>query len=258
MLVYQKTIDEAEEVVNLLKRHKIINNLSGRLASYLKIARMIDSSWSEEEKDKFSKKYTNGEAIFALKELIELKDILKAPLSIYPSLSKESKNGLSDKIKKILSGPEFPMGENTKNSFARNYQFELRLASRLIESGYQDIIFGENPDFVVNVKNRQYAFECKRIFGLSEKAIISNTLAAITQLKRSDNQYFGGIVALDVSPQYEKGQNWLTSTSEKSVEDYMTNELARYTFYLNKRIQELSKSASKGILLALMLNISAV
>lgn len=259
LLIYQELFERSEKTLSTLIEYGILNNpAKGRFIEYKRILNEFRDAQANKNDTMFRKKYSIDKAIFAFKELLELTDILEPMLSIYNSLSKENKSAIKNKIKIIFSGPIFPENENIKNNIARNYQFEIRLASKLIKVGYNNISFERNPDITITVNGRVYFFECKRIFGVAQRAVGSNVLKAIKQLKNNNNKYFCGIVALDISPQFVKGHDFIGGTSVSAVSNFLKSELTKYIFNLRERIKEINKAAKENNIVVLLLNISAL
>lgn len=257
--IYQELYDRSRIAYLTLKEYGIINSSTkGRFIEYRRILSEYRNAHAQYKKEKFIDKYSKDKFAFAFKELLELTDIITALFSIYDSFSDKNKLALRKKVKLTLSGPIFPKHENYKNNNARNFQFELRLATQLIKDGYKDLIFGENPDLSVIINKRCYILECKRIFGKSPRAVRSNIIKAIKQLNRYKNNFFGKIIALDLSPQFVIGHDFVGGTSINALDNFILSELKEYMIYLRYNIPELNKAARDNSLVALILNISAV
>jgi hypothetical protein len=110
----------------------------------------------------------------------------------------------------------------------------------------------------VSVETRPYAFECKRILGNPEKKISSNIEAAIDQLRTNNNAYYSGVVAVDLSPQYEQGKNWLVSKSREEANKIALDSLEQVVTTIYRRMTKVKEAAEEGILVGIILNLSTV
>lgn len=259
MLSYGALLEKTKEVEQkLLASGLVTKPISGRFKAYQRMIGELDDAWTQKKMADFYKKGQNDKYGFALKELREMVDIFEQLLVIYGNLSTQNKKELQNRVRQILSGPDFTVDETPANSAARNFQFELRLAAKFIQNGYHDIGFQTNPDLLISVDDRKYGFECKRILGLSERSVIENALKAIKQLDVHKDNYFGGVVAIDVSAQYEQGQKWLKSKTRDTANTYALDELQKYVQYLYNRLKQLREAASDGFVVAIWMNLSTV
>ena len=113
--------------------------------------------------------------------------------------------GLRERVKEIMKGkslrPE-AIKKNSKNNSddpARDFSFELNIASRFLKSGY-DIDLTEECDVVVDLNGKKLYVECKRI--KSSKQLKKRVKSASEQITRrigaNRNKKYG-LVALDVT-----------------------------------------------------------
>lgn len=259
MITYRQLVDKSIQVERQLFDKKILHKpILGRYKHYQKTISLLRDHWEAKTMDRFWKDYDQGDMGFALKELHELTDIFEQLVYIYDDLSEDSKHFIKEKLPIILSGPNYTVDETPQNSSARNYQFELRLAAKIIAANYKNIAFAEHPDLLVIVDNRPYAFECKRVLGDPESKIPSNIETAIKQLEDNQTDKFGGIVAVDLSTQYEKGENWLSSSNRSSANKFALDELERVAWVIHNRMYKVKQAAKRGYLVGLILNLSTV
>ncbi len=256
---------------NLLKRTEVVKqkleeyyiwpkDKFGRLHRYEKVVFGLDKSLKNNTVDDYLKRNNStGEVGFALKQLFEMVFISENVLGIFRRATEEERKQLAKRIKDVLSGPPYTKNETASNSLARNSQFELLLAARLISRGYNDVKLLENPDILVKIKDRNYAFECKRLTSQSKSAITDNVNNAITQITRNrSNDVFGRVVAVDLSSQYEKGENWLGGKSHNSAENFAQRELGKDAMYIIKNCPKLIENAKANIIVSLIVGMSCV
>lgn len=259
MTTYRNLTSKSKKVESLLLRKGILTSpIVGRYKYYQTMVSNLSDNWEAQTMDQFWKKFSRDKMGFALKELHELSDLLENIAQIYDDLSEESKSFIKSKIPTILSGTNFTVDETPKNSAARNNQFELRLASKFITAKYKNISFAEHPDLLVGVESRPYAFECKRILGNPQKRISRNIEAAIDQLRANSSEYYAGVVAVDLSPQYEKGKNWLISESREEANKIALDSLEQVVTTIYRRMAKVKEAAEEGILVGIILNLSTV
>lgn len=90
-------------------------------------------------------------ALTEAEELVQLLPLLRAV---------ETKL-LRQKIERALLGPPIPTEEEQNSSKGRNMLFELVMAGKLMQAGYEPIL-GEHPDLACYVDGRRLLIECKR------------------------------------------------------------------------------------------------
>lgn len=259
MITYKELLTKSTNAVTKLQGLNVLpKDITGRYKYYHDLIRKLDYAYSNNEMMEFLKNNNYGETGFALKELSELAYIFEHIFRAYSFMDTTSRDLLVEKTKVILRGPAFTAQETPNNSVARNYQFELRVLAKLVETGYKDIKLRENPDIKVTIDKRAYDFECKRILSASDKALIYNANTAINQLRDNMGNSHVGIVALDVSPKYEDGKNWLNSPSRQKADSYVLDQLEKKAFTLYGRLQKIQEAGRKNNVIAILLNISSV
>lgn len=248
--LYLKSLEVEKELV----AKKITPPIKGRFKKYQDEVRKLSIAWKKRVENKEDENVSfGGTQVLALKELRELIDVLEHVLGIFDTLPNNSKKILSQKMNLILTGATYFTEEKDRTD-ARNVQFEFRLASKLIEAGYE-ISFFENPDIAVRIGDRKYGIECKRITGTSPRAIQANIEDAIEQLILYKANYHAGIVALDVSALLDKRTDLLTSTSVERAGNKILDDLQAMLFRDFERYQKLRKY-SHSHLISLFYNFS--
>lgn len=259
MITYRELVNKSQKVEKLLLEKGIIDfPIKGRFKYYQNMISSLRDNWEAKTLNQFWNSFKGDEMGFALKELQELSDIFGEVTNFYDSLSAVSKKFVKEKIPIILSGTNFTVDENSANSAARNYQFELRLASKFIHAQYKQIDFAEHPDLLVTVDNKPYAFECKRILGNPENKIQSNIETGLKQLEKNKDKYFSGVIALDLSPQYEQGKNWLIARTREDANSIALDSLEKVANTIHSRIYKVREAATNGYLAGIILNLSTV
>jgi hypothetical protein len=150
--------------------------------------------------------------VIALMESVDFGDIVAHIDAVEPAL-------LRPKIKDVLQGPYLPNDENNTSNRSRNILFELSLAAKLRQAGFQPIL-GEHPDLVCEVMGRKVGFECKRPFSLAR--VPDRIQQAEGQLRRDlgDLRKFSpnarGIVAISLSRVFNPYNKLFVHSTEKS------------------------------------------
>lgn len=142
---------------------------------------------NENDLMQFKKSFDN--AYIEVNEIVRVHNCLK---------NLESSNFI-DQIKKVTSGQEFR--GNTNNDQARDFLFELSVASRFIRAGYSVSLTG-TCDVIVDLGNDRTLFvECKRI--MSAKQIDKNIKKASIQIakriKAQSSTNVHGLVAVNIT-----------------------------------------------------------
>lgn len=144
--------------------------------------------------------------LYSLQDISELKQILEA-------LPNWDHNIVKGKLKRFLKGTILPSEENKDNSFARNIGFELWLASLFLKKGYKAKININNPDLTVNLTDKKYFIECKRIY--SEHGIQRAVKSASKQLIKLNELPQGlGVIAVSISKVIPQNDLMLLSKNE--------------------------------------------
>jgi len=126
---------------------------------------------------------------------LEISEIIR----IYDTLSNRDYSEFSDQLKKITSGQIFR--DSLKHDPSRDFSFELTMAARFINGGYE-VKLDDIADIVVTKDGSPKIFvECKKVTSL--KRIKANVKKANEQLKkrmtRDSSKLCRGLVALNVS-----------------------------------------------------------
>lgn len=103
---------------------------------------------------------------------------------IYHSLKDILSPDIVRRLKRISKGPMFLADERvtSASNAARNYQFELLMASRFKQDGL-DVSLDEKDDFVIGFANRSIPIECKRPQSASQ--VKKRIKEGCEQIKRS-------------------------------------------------------------------------
>lgn len=262
MLTYNGLLKKSLCSYRFLKKLSLLSRAKrSRIASYIKLITSLNDAFHSGTISRFlEKKNSYFKSSFALKELFEFVSILEQIQKLYKLADKNQKEQIKNRIEIILSGPVFTKSETSKNSKARNYQFELLLTSRLFTSGIKNVQLLENPDILATIGDRVYAVECKRVTGNFKTALISRVNEAVSQIKKykRNNNIFSGIVAIDLSAKYEQGHRHLKSISRNSAERYVQKNLESDLIFVYKNSHKLVKEAKNNLIAGLIGNISGV
>lgn len=252
---YELLFSKSVEVESKLLSAKIISSpLVGRFKEHQKKVESLAILWRKKMTEKIDSEFDfGGLEVVALKELRELVEVLEPILHIYDDLPAGSKKIVKEKINEILLGPTYIMEEG-KNTKARNFLFEFRIAAKLIEAKYH-VLFFDNPDLAVTEKGRRYAIECKRITGDSGRAIKDNIESAIDQLIAHKSYFYAGVVALDVSSLLDKRENLLSGTDRDAANEKVLDDIEAMLRKDIERYEKL-KRYSYSHLVALIYNFS--
>lgn len=252
-ITYRSLLEKSEELLQKMIQNQIISTAPyGRFKEYQKIVEII----ADRSEDQISKGVVSGinlpfEEVHTLKELREIVEVVDIIMGKYEDMSETSRSKASEKIRIVLTGPTQLVNEHS-NTEARNYQFELRLAAKLIETGY-NVEFNTNPDIIVEANNKLYAIECKRVTGASERSIDDAIDNAITQLIEHREGFFAGIVALDISALIDQRQLLLLSSDKTRASQRVLDELEKWIRIIAGRNNKLKKHAHDYIV-SLFLN----
>lgn len=257
---YDTLIEKTKSIEPFLNSISLLDKAKrGRLYFYINLITQLNKAIKDGTYDNFLKKFDHAKCGFALKELREIVFILENICFLHLTINNGHKAEIERKLAHILTGPNFTSHETSANSTARNYQFELLLTARLFSKGLKTIYFFTNPDIHLETNNRKYAIECKRITGDFISLSIQRTEDAIKQLlKLPEGQYFGGIVALDLSSKYEQGSRWLDSKNHDTAENYIQGLLGKDLAHIYQKSTKTKQAAENGRVVALIANVSAV
>lgn len=161
-----------------------------------------------------------GTMRFALLDLSELGTILE-------SLTEDDDAEiLRLKFNLLMSGSPDRTKESDVNSVARDTQLELVLNARFRKAGLKSKLCEPHPDIVIEMDDRSYGVECKRVFSQNTNAVKRNVEKAATQLR---DHYLNtdkhGFVAIGVERHLTGGDKILQSKSELSARVFLSNEV---------------------------------
>ena len=97
---------------------------------------------------------------------------------IFRAFGNMNSAALQEKVSRAISGPIAPLGEQPKNSTARNAMFELSIAADW-KNGGAHVVLGE-PDIELILAGTRFIVECKRPF--YDRSVRSNIREAASQL----------------------------------------------------------------------------
>jgi len=265
MISYGELLKKSDNCLRFLKSISLDGKaLRGRFGEYKKLTKTI---WDDIQNGNtggvlnlVNKKGTrNGDvAMFALKEFLEMVQIIEQVEKLYKFTTEPQKKIIVQKINAILGSVAYTKDENNSNNQARNYQFELLIASKLYISGITDITFEEHPDIMVKVGTLKYAIECKRIFGDFEAKVIRRAEEALKQISLIKNDIFCGAIAVDLSTKYEQGKNLVTGNSRESIENFAQNCLEQDLYFIYRKSPKIIKAGKKKFLIGIFGNISSI
>lgn len=162
-------------------------------------------------------------------------------------LLKSNNKVVKKKIKDIIKMPLMVKDEDSSigTNRGRNTLFELRLATRLMKSGFGANLTFDHPDILVPTIGHEYAIECKRIFSINSFEKL--TLEAISQLidySLTGNSNRLGIVAISITRGFHKGDMKLNAESHEELEKLVDREIGKLVKTYSDFIQ---KSFPKNI-----------
>ncbi|NQY50580.1 MAG: hypothetical protein HRT50_16055 [Colwellia sp.] len=185
------TLVKYQEALNWLET-KGFNVKSSRLAKYAQNYQKLLDNWLEET---FREKIENksySSSVYEIHEIIE----------IHKRLVEFDCKEVNESLKKVLSGVELyeEDGLKTKPSSARDFSFELYMASYFKRAGY-NLSFNTIADFNASDSKDSFFVECKR--PAKEETLGKNIEKALKQsVKRfvSDSKFIQkGVAAIDIS-----------------------------------------------------------
>lgn len=233
----------------------------GRYQYYIKLVSELNIARDNDKVEDFLRKYnSDGHFWFILKQLYELTSILGAVIEALESGSYAGdKEELVSRVKIALSGPHYPKDENPKNSAPRNAQFELLVFSKLYKSGNKDLRSLLNPDILALINARRYPIECKRVLGETNRALVDAIHKGVKQIKDNWNpEYFSGVVAVDISAKYEKGNSYLECASHESGNELVQSQLEQDFEFVYNNCPKLKEAAKEQKMVGFLLSVSAV
>jgi len=166
----------------------------GRLESYKQSLNEMIDLLQQKEQPGVNKRFP---------ELINTIHEIDAIVKIYKSLIDieiPNDSVLKEKLKRAIGGPVDLVDENNKNNAARNYLFEVLVASRFSKPNASlNVDFVPTNDLKLNHRNESYYIECKRIS--SVKKLGKNVADARDQICSTlkDEPTGQGLVVVDLS-----------------------------------------------------------
>lgn len=258
-IAYKDLLNKSMIAEDLLLEQQIIDRpIRGRFRFHQKVIKELSTHFQNSSLTEFKQKYSFHQFAFSLVELYELTYILENLALFYHPLSDISKGYVKNSLNKVLAGPEFAINENPPNNGARNYQFELRMASAFDIDLYNALAFAEHPDITLTVNNRCYSIECKRLFSVSLNTVKQNITKAIDQLEKYRGRNFAGIIGLDLSRIIDGGSFLLNAENRSHASLILQNGLKNYLDFLLQEAPEILQSSERGFVIALLLNSSNV
>jgi len=151
-------------------------------------------------------------------EMLMLLDVTEID-GFIPFLSELEDTVLVEKWGRLKSGSADRAEETASNSDARNTQFELMLFSDLRRAGMTAAIGNPNPDISLEINNRGYSIQCKRIFNANRHSAEQSLRAAASQLTQELRESPGrlGVIALQIDRTFTEGQKILASDDRASA-----------------------------------------
>jgi hypothetical protein len=158
--------------------------------------------------------------LFVLREVDEL-------LWVFKGLQVREPAGALDKIEKALGGQM--LSREDLNSTARNYLFELRIASYFLQAGLE-VDMSDDADVMVRLDTAAVHIECKR--PESRAKVLTRAKEALRQLQRRFEQDGDarslGLVAIDVGRILHPGQGLSFGVTAESMRDGLRAQLLKF------------------------------
>lgn len=251
---YRVLLEKAKGIKSFIQQELKLN-ASSRFDYYAKTVEALADAYEAKTVDKLPAKHNIPDMGFCLKELRELVSIFEFAQKQLRTIRKEEAKTFIFKLKTILDGATMTHQESHKNSHARNYQFELRLAAKFYEAGYTNISYDSGHDLLIKIRGRKYAIECKRVTTDKTDVIIRRTNEAIEQLEKNKN-YYAGIVALDITQKFEKGVNWIVSDDRKNAGNFVAKTISDLLDEVRNRDQKVKSAAKDETIVMIIGNLS--
>ena len=155
------TLDEHLKEINELTlwlKNKGINSTNSRLLHYTRFLEALIGldEFDPKNNDDDHKKFE--EFLYVLREVHEL-------MWIYNGFKRSYPEGSDELFKKIIGGKAF--ARDDKDTTARNFQLELRIASYFIRANYA-VELQHVTDVVAKKSKYQFFIECKRLSSLKK------------------------------------------------------------------------------------------
>lgn len=171
---FRALADEIEEVCAWLSGHGLRISPS-RIGTYKKHINEMADYYDNDKVDQLLELRSFHELVNSSFEANELRHI-------YKGLNNVKGESLTEKLLEINKGPFIYTEENTSSTNrARNIAFELNIAARLIQAGYE-VDLSDEADLIVKDSEYEVYIECKR--PQKEHQINSNIKGALKQLHK--------------------------------------------------------------------------
>lgn len=220
------------------------NRFKQAFSNYKKLTIEMKQAGTQIVPEKWSTEFKH--AVYDLTELLDIYNSIKD----YPD-----KTILKEKIRLLNGGVNSPANETGTNTYARNFQFELKLFSELAGAGITCRLKDPNPDIEVASKlvGYTYAIECKRIYSFRDSSVHDSINDARDQLNEllSENPNQTGIIALDVTRRLTQGTDYLRAKNETVALARLSHELDQFRVKYMRYFSP-SKIGNKRILAVLL------
>lgn len=247
-ITYKELVESVEKIDTILSELGIEYRSHDRILQAIRLIKELDVVKENDDKRKEFMILNNksGQIFTSLVELFELKHILENSVGW-------DKNVLKEKLVKILDGTLILSKETPKNSHARNIFFELSLAAEFKRAGLNANINAINPDISVNIKERTYFIQCKRVFSENRlRKLIGEAKSQLINDLDTNNGENYGVIALSLSRMFTNGLYCLDSKSSVSALQYLDFILLEF---INK-YSEIWKSITDKRIIAIILQVS--
>lgn len=186
-------------------------------------------------------------------ELVNTAHEVDSIIKIYKSLNVLEINEnalLLDKLKRSIVGPIDIGEESSKNSAARNYLFEVMVASKFNNPAKGlNVEFIATNDLKLSYRDYSYLIECKRIE--SPKKLIERVKEAKKQILRAlDNSIkvkTKGIIVVDISKIINPEFGLSVKQTPRRLRRHITQEMDKFIYENSNSWQSKLKSVSKKI-----------
>lgn len=173
---------------------------------------------------------------------------------IYHSLKDILSPDIPRRLKQISKGPIFLADElaTSSSNAARNYQFELLMASRFKEAGL-NISLDEKDDFVIGFANGSIPIECKRPQSASQ--VNKRIKEGCSQIKQSfyglpPGSRFPGILVMGIEKLDSQHEKLLVASSVDNAKKALGERCFAFRKKYLERVQEKSLSHVGGFIVS--------
>lgn len=159
----------------------------------------------------------------------QLKNLLK-------SQSKLVKKKLHDVVRMPLM--VFDEDAKTGTNGGRNTLFELRMAARLTNSGFNPTLSFDHPDILVPTAGYEYAIECKRIFSINSfEKLTREAISQLIKYSLINHPNRLGIVAVSITRGFHEGDMKLSAESHEELGKLADREIGKFVKTYSSFIQ---------------------